>query len=361
MSAARPVTPVARHTLRRALCWSALALSPLWLAVPAWADAPAVPVAPVAMRPVGQGVELDGTLQAVKQSTLSAQASGRIAQLLVKAGDRVRAGQLLAVIDDRVTQAGVAQAQAGVAQAQAQLAQADNQLKRTRELHAQGFVAQAALDAAEAQFKAAAAGTDQARAGATQSGLAQGYTRLTAPYDGHVLATHVEAGDLAAPGVPVLTVYAPQPLRAITHVPASRAGLAQSAQRIEVQRPDGRWIAPASRTRLPATDPVSQTIEWRLDLAAADATDLLPGQQVRVRFVAGDQQRLLLPASAVLRRGELTAVYLASTQGGFALRAVRLGSDHGAAGVEVVSGVKAGDRVALDPVRAGLSGARAAQ
>lgn len=364
MSLLRPASPLRRHGLQRVLWLSALLASPAaWLPASAQtpAQAPAVAVAPVALRPVGQGLALDGTLQAVKQSTLSAQASGRIAQLLVKAGDRVRAGQLLAVIDDRVTQAGVAQAQAGVAQAQAQLAQAETQLQRTRELRAQGFVAQAALDAAETQFKAAQAGAAQARAGATQSSLAQGYTRLTAPYDGHVLATHAEAGDLAAPGVPVLTVYAPQPLRAVTHVPASRASVAQTATRVEVQRPDGRWMQPASQTRLPAADPVSQTIEWRLNLAPADAADLLPGQQVRVRFVAGDQQRLLLPAAAVLRRGELTAVYRVTPQGGFALRAVRLGTDHGEAGVEVVSGVKAGDQVALDPVRAGLNGARAAQ
>ncbi len=358
MSLKRPASSLRRLGLQRALWGLAVLASPVAgvpalaqtanpTAAPATAHAATVPVAAVAMRPVGQGLELDGTLQAVQQSTLSAQASGRIAQLLVKAGDRVRAGQLLAVIDDRVTQAGVAQAQAGLAQAQAQLAQAETQLKRTRDLHAQGFVAQAALDAADTQYRAAKAGADQARAGATQSSLAQGYTRLTAPYDGHVLATHAQAGDLAAPGLPVLTVYAPQPLRAVTHVPASRGGVAQAATRVEVQRPDGRWVA--------------QTMEWRLDLAPADAADLLPGQQVRVRFVAGDQQRLLLPASAVLRRGELTAVYRVSAQGGFVLRAVRLGADHGEAGVEVVSGVQAGDRVALDPVRAGLNGARAAQ
>ena len=364
MSQPCPAPTLRHHSLRRVLWLAALLASPpAWLPVAAQAQtqAPAVPVAQVALKPVGQGLELEGTLQAVNQSPVAAQASGRIAQLLVKAGDRVRAGQLLAVIDDRVTQAGVAQAQAGVAQAQAQLAQAETHLKRTRELHAQGFLAQAALDVAETQLKAARAGADQARAGATQSSLAQGYTRLTAPYDGHVLATHAEAGDLAAPGVPVLTVYAPQPLRAVTHVPASRAGLAQAATRLEIQRPDGRWVTPASRTRLPATDPVSQTTEWRLDLAATDAADLLPGQQVRVRFVAGDQQRLLVPASAILRRGELTAVYRVSTEGSFVLRAVRLGADHGEAGVEVVSGVQPGDRVALDPVRAGLSGARAAQ
>jgi RND family efflux transporter MFP subunit len=341
---------------------------------------PAVPVATVALRPVGSAVVLDGTLQAVRQSTLSAQANGRIAQLNVKAGDRVRAGQVLAVIDDRVTQAGVAQAQAGVAQAQAGRAQALAQLqdaqahfKRTQELHTQGFVSKSALEMAEARLKVAQAGAQQAQAGEaqavagqTQSSLAQGYTRLTAPYDGFVMATHAEAGDLAAPGVPVLTVYAPQPLRAVAHVPASQAGLAQRASRIEIGLPQNggmAWVAPVARTRLPAADPVSQTVEWRLELAAENAAQLIPGQQVSVRFVAGDEQRLVLPASAVLRRGELTAVYVVpagTTGSGFALRAVRLGASHGEAGVEVLSGVKAGDTVALDPVRAGLAGARPA-
>lgn len=361
---------------RRWASWLAAGLASLALSG-VWAQAPQVPMAEVALRPVGEGLTLDGTLQAVKQSTLSAQASGRILELHVKAGDRVRAGQVLAVIDDRLTQAGVAQARAGVAQAEAAIAQAEVELRdaqahlqRTRELRAQNFVAQAALDMAEARHRAAEAGVaqakaaaTQARAGESQSALAQGFTRLTAPYDGYVLATHAEAGDLAAPGVPVLTVYAPQPLRAVVHVPASRAHLAQQARRVEVELPDPQgtqWVAPVRQTRLPAADPVSQTVEWRLDLAPEHAERVVPGQQTRVRFVAGDQQRLVVPASAVLRRGELTAVYVAGPNG-FVLRAVRLGAHHGDAGVEVLTGVKAGDRVALDPVRAGLAGAQAAR
>lgn len=369
--------PTSRRTVGRQLM-AALVAGLSGLVLPsAWAQAPQVPVAEVALRPVGEGLTLDGTLQAVKQSTLSAQASGRIVEMNAKAGDRVRAGQVLAVIDDRLTQAGVAQARAGVAQAEAGIAQAEVELRdaqahlqRTRDLRAQNFVAQAALDMAEARFRAAEAGVAQARAGATQaragesqSTLAQGFTRLTAPYDGFVLATHAETGDLAAPGVPVLTVYAPQPLRAVAHVPASRAAIAQGAQRVEIELngPQGTlWVAPVRQTRLPAADPVSQTVEWRLDLAPEHATLAVPGQQARVRFVAGDTMRLVVPSGAVLRRGELTALYVASPAG-FVLRAVRLGPDHGEAGVEVLAGVKAGDRVALDPVRAGLAGARAAQ
>jgi len=109
---------------------------------------PQVPVLTLGVQAVGVAIELDGSLQAVRQSVLSAQASGRIATLSVKAGDRVKAGQVLAVIDDRATQADVAQAQAGFAKADAQLANAKAHHERTRDLHAQGFVAQAALDVA---------------------------------------------------------------------------------------------------------------------------------------------------------------------------------------------------------------------
>ncbi|MDZ4176565.1 MAG: biotin/lipoyl-binding protein, partial [Hydrogenophaga sp.] len=135
---------------------------------------PRVPVMTLGAQAVGAGLELDGSLQAVRQSVLSAQASGRIATLSVKAGDRVQAGQVLAVIDDRATQAGVAQAQAGFAQADANLANAKAAYERSRDLRAQGFLAQAALDTAQAQYKAAQAGAAAARAGQTQASVAQG-------------------------------------------------------------------------------------------------------------------------------------------------------------------------------------------
>jgi RND family efflux transporter MFP subunit len=328
---------------------------------------PQVPVMALGAQAVGAGLTLDGNLQAVRQSVLSAQASGRIASLSVKAGDRVKAGQVLAVIDDRATQAGVAQAQAGLAQADANLTNAKAAYERARDLRAQGFLAQAAVDSALAQYKAAQAGTAAARAGQTQASVAQGFTRLTAPYDGWVLATHAEAGALAMPGAPVLTVYAPQPIRAVVHVPASMQSLVRSASKVEVQLPGtDQWVVPASMSSVPAADPVSQTVEWRLNLSEADGANQVPGRQTKVRFVGGNaqtsSQRLVVPATALLRRGELTGVYVVSNKGegqaeGFALRAVRTGATHGE-GVEVLAGLKAGDRVALDPVRAGLTGAQ---
>ena len=322
-----------------------------------------VPVAQVLRSAVGNGYETDGIVQPVKQSIISAQASGRLVTLSVKAGDKVHAGQLLATIDDSETQAGLQRSQAQVAQAQAELRNAQANFDRTRDLQRQGFVSAAARDTADAQLKSALAGRDQATAGVRQASLSQGFTRVTAPFDAWVLQTQAEAGDLAAPGKPLLTLYAPLPLRVVVQVPVSRAGLATASNSVEVQVPaaDGarQWIRPTATSRMPSANPVSQTIEWRLDLPAPATQELTPGQQVRVRFASGQAQRLLVPLSAVLRRGELTAVYVAVAKS-FSLKAVRLGPAHGSLGVEVLAGLLETDRVALDPVKAGLAGAQPA-
>jgi RND family efflux transporter MFP subunit len=323
---------------------------------------PQVNVAAVQLKAVGSGFEMDGVVQPVKQSTVSAQASGRLVLLAIKAGDPVRAGQLLATIDDRETQTGVQRSRAQAAQAQAELRNAQANFDRTRELLTQGFVSKAAMDTADAQLKSAQAGREQASAGEKQSGLSQGFTRVTAPFDAFVLQTLAEAGDLAFPGKPLLTLYAPLPLRAVVQVPVSRSAQVQGSTAVEIQvrAADGapQWVRPSQTSHLPTADAVSQTIEWRLELPASASKGLLPGQQVRVRFAAGQSQRLVIPAAAVLRRGELTAVYVVSAQG-FALKAIRLGYEHGAQDVEVLAGLSDTDRVALDPVRAGLAGAQA--
>ena len=356
---------VSDNPLRLAvLPWASAAsgLAVLMLAAmpqPGAAQARAVPVPVVAVGGAGAaaGFEFEGTLEPQQQSVIAAQVSGVLRQLAVKAGDRVKAGQLLARIDERELAAGLAAGDAGVAQAQAALAQARQNAQRTRELRAQGFVSAAALDTAQAQLDAAEAALAAAQAGRQQAAVARGFTSITAPFDGVVRATHAEAGELAAPGRPLLTLYAPQRLRASVMLPLSRAEAARAAREVQVLLPDGRALVPQRRTELPAADATSQTVEWRLDLAAtADA--LPPGLPVRVRFAgapAAAPAPLSVPAAAVLRRGELTAVY-AAAEGRFVLKAVRTGAPV-AGQVPVLAGLKAGERVAADAVKAGLAGA----
>lgn len=336
-------------------------LASMWLGCAAAMAAP-VPTVTVGSTPAGAGFELDGTVEALRQATVAAQVAGNVTQLAVKAGDKVHAGQLLARIDARSTSAGLLQSDAAVAQAEAQLQNARLNDQRQRELRQQGFVSQSVVDQADTSLKAAQAALDQARGARSQAALARGFADVTAPFDGVVQSTLVDTGDLAAAGVGVVTLYAPGALRAVVQVPASRAALARAATHPEVRLPDGQWVSPVRRTELPATDPVAQTVEWRLDLPGGTALNatLWPGQSLRVRFDAPASATvpsvLSVPAAAVLRRGELEAVYVAR-QGQFVLRSVRLGTPGPGQQVPVLAGLKAGEQVAGDAVQAGLAGA----
>jgi RND family efflux transporter MFP subunit len=345
---------IAGRCTRRSVFAGALLLSMSVHAAPL-----AVPTVVAQPGSEGGALVLDGTVQAVRQSTLAAQVAGNVLTLAVKAGDRVKNGQVIARIDARDAQAGLLRAQAGVAEARAQWRNAQITTQRTRDLRAQGFISQSALDVADTQSQAAQANLKQAQAAQTQATLAHGFTTVTAPFDAVVLTTQVESGDLATPGRPVATVYAPGAMRAVVQVPSSRAALARDARQLMVQLPDGRAFEPTARTVLPSADPVSQTVEWRLDLPSSALAGLLPGQTVQVRFAAasaGPTAPIVVPSAAVLRRSELTAVYV--VQGDrFVLRAVRTGVDRGASGTDVHAGLKPGERIAVDAVRAGLAGA----
>lgn len=322
----------------------------------AWAQA--VPTETLRAGSGAGGFTLEGVVQAVHQTTVSAQANGRIVTLRVKAGDQVKAGQVLATIDDRDVAVATQRSQAQLLQATAEHRNMQAQYERTRELQQKGFVSKAALDTATSQLQAAQAATEQAKASVQQTGIAAGHTRVTAPYAGWVLQTHLQEGDLALPGSAVATIYAPQPLRAVVQMPGSRAADARAAAQttLEVQGQAGAGTAlkPTGRQIVPSADPVSQTSEWRWDISPQDAATLIPGQPVRATFSGGAQAAtgsLWLSQQAIVRRGELTAVYVAQGQG-FVLRAIRLGSAKTAQTQEVVAGLRVGDVVALDPLQA---------
>lgn len=342
--------PQFKNALRTPYLWLAL------IAVAAGASAQDVPVVVARTSTVAASHRWDAVVQAVHQTTVSAQTQGRVQRLHVKAGERVRAGQVLAVLDDREVQAQVQRSQAQLAQAQAQWQEAQTQWQRAQSLQTQGFVSKAALDSAQTQVQAAQAGREQAQAGVRQAAVQQGFARIVAPYDGWVQQTHAQVGDLAVMGAPLVTMYAPQPLRVVVQVPASLRASAQEMQQFALATGNVvRTVRPVSSQWVPTADPVAQTQEWRLELAPQDSADLVPGQQVQLQAQAeakkSDSARLSVPTSALVRRGELTAVYI-QTERGFALRAVRTLGPTAGATVDIASGLREGDVVATDPVKA---------
>ncbi len=337
-----------------------LSWGPSWVHAQSKAAGPQVKVIAAGQKSVANFTDIDGVVEAVMQSTLSSQIAGRVISLNVKAGDRVKAGQVVATVDDREAQTGVLRSQAQLQQSDAELRQLQIALKRTQDLKTQGFVSAAALDLAEAQYKAAQAGRDSAGAATAQAKVTQSFAKVTAPYDAWVLETSAQAGDLAMPGKPLLTVYAPQPLRVVMQWPASDKNALPKLQDIQIQM-GMEAIKPVSMQIMPNADGISQTIGIKLDLPRTGSASIAaPGQQVRVRIAGASQAKGLVPATAILRRGEITAVYVAQDKG-FAMKLVRLGADHGSAGVEVWAGLKDGDLIAVDAVQAGMKGAHAAR
>jgi RND family efflux transporter MFP subunit len=327
------------------------------LAVPAALAGQAQPSAPAQWREVDRVVAVEGVVEAERQSVLAAQVAGRVVTLAVKAGDTVKAGQPLVQIDSRSAAQAEVASRSQVREAQANLANAKAKYERSRQLFAQKFISQAALDQAQAEYLAAEAQTASAVANAGQSATVRSYTTIAAPYDGVVAATDVEVGDMAMLGRPLVTVFDPRDLRVTATVPQAVLAKADlgAPVRIRVSAQDRDLVA-AKVTVIPVADTRTHTTRVRLDLPPAPG--LLPGQYARASLVTGRARALTVPASAILRRSEVTAVYVLDANGRAQLRQVRVG-DTLDGEVEVLAGVRAGERVATDPIRAGIEASRA--
>jgi len=326
----------------------ALAAGALLLAGQALAQAGAS--ATVELRQVDDVYAADAIIESVHQATVSAQISGQLTQLAVDAGDRVKRGQLLARIDAREADAQLATASAQVAQAEAALAQAQLENNRTRSLVAQGFVSQAALDKADADLKTARASLEAARAGTTQAVTGRSFAELRAPIDGVVTRRLMEPGELATPGRGVLEIHDPAALRAVGTIPQFVLPRTARVDRAEVELPSVQRRVRAVRvTMLPAADPRLLSTQIRAELPADAPAGIVPGTAAKVLVPIGRSQKLVVPAAAVIRRSELTAVYVLTEAGGRQLRQVRIGNRVSDDSVEVLAGLAAGERVALDP------------
>jgi len=308
--------------------------------------------APVTYRDVARTYPAEGMVEAVHQSTVAAQAQGRIVELKVDVGDRVRRGDVIARIDPREASQVVATAVAQVAQAEAALSNARVNLERTKKLIAEKFVSEAALDKAQSDYASAQAQVAAARASADQARTGRGYMVIAAPFSGVVSTRHVELGEMAQPGKPLVTLFDPQDLRAVVTVPQAR--LAEMRRPIEASvelSVLGKRVNAQGVTVLPAADARTYTTQVRLDLPDP-LEGVYPGMFVRGYFTLGTAKKLIVPASAVVKRSEVTGAYVVMGSGAIRFRQLRVGETIPDVGVEVLAGLAEGEQVALDPVRA---------
>ena len=306
-----------------------------------------------------QSASFDGVVEAVRQTVMAAQVAGAIVELNVKAGDAVKAGQVLAKIDARAADQSATASQAQVRAARATLDVAAKDFARQKLLFEKQFISRAALDQAEAIYKAA---ESQVAAQIAQAGAARSQSDfyvLRAPYAGVAAEVPVVLGDMAMPGRAIVTIYDPSAMRVTASIPqtVALAATVQQASKVELTgvEPAKRWVVPGKVTVLPTVDPNSHTLQVRLDLPA-DTRQAIPGMFARawlpVAGAAGSDgntaSRVFVPAQAIVRRAEMTGVYVLDAAGKPLLRQVRLGRA-GEGAIEVLSGISAGEQVVTDP------------
>ena len=286
-----------------------------------------VEVAPAEMRALNLSEEFTAQLEAKVVNNITAQAGGRLKQLLVKVGDRVGAGQAVARME--ATQA---------AQAQIQLADAKTNFARMDELYKVGGVS-------KAQWEQAKSAVDQAK---LTYGNAAENTVLRSPISGFVTAKNYDNGDMTSPQLPVVVIQQIAPIKAVIGVSEQYYSYLKkgAAATLSVDALGEETFSGVVTNIFPTLDPVTHTVSTEIEVANKDLK-LRPGMYARVHLDFGTKEALTVPDKAIVRQAGSGARYVYVFSGGKAVyRAVELGQQQGDL-YEVVSGLNAGDQVII--------------
>jgi RND family efflux transporter MFP subunit len=293
----------------------------------------------------------DGTVEAVNQATMSAQTSGRIAEVFYDVDDYVQAGSPIVRFTDVEQQAALRQANAALAEAVARSNQAAEEFGRVSGLYESGSASKREYDQALAARDAANARVTAARSAAESAEQQVEYTLVRAPYAGIVTERHVQVGETVGVGQPLISGLSLEALRVVVDLPQQVAAQVRAHRQAFSLTDEGRVEATAY-TIFPYAHSASNTFRVRLDLPEGQFS-LYPGMFVKVAVVVGQSQRLLVPTSALIRRSEVTGLYVVDAAGEVRMRQVRAGSAFGDR-TEILAGLHEGEVVAEDPVSAGI-------
>ncbi|MDZ7786679.1 MAG: efflux RND transporter periplasmic adaptor subunit [Halofilum sp. (in: g-proteobacteria)] len=313
-----------------------------------------LPTAPARLAPVTDEQLLDGVVEAVNRSTVSAQTTGRVVALPFDVDDYVEQGEVIVRLRDNEQQARLERARANLEEARARLAQARAEYERIREVFEQDLVSRSEMDRARAEYESARARVEAARAALEEARQQLEHTVVRAPYAGIVVERHIELGETASVGQPLMTGLSLEHLRVLVQVPQQHITALREHQAARVLLPGGASIEAQSLRIFPYADEATHTFRVRVTLPEG-RHGIYPGMLVKTAFVRGQTERLLVPGSAVVHRSEVTAVYVRGDDGRLEFRQVRVGTPLADGRVPVLAGLDAGETVVTDPVAAAVA------
>ncbi|OQW90565.1 MAG: hypothetical protein BWK79_19535 [Beggiatoa sp. IS2] len=305
---------------------------------------------------VEQRFVIDGVVEAVKQATMSAQTSGQVLEVNFDVGDFVKKGDVLARFKSVQQEASLGQSEAQLIEVTAVLKSAQKEFERIKELYAKQVISAAQFDKTKADLEVAQARLESTKAGMSQSVEQVEYTVIHAPYSGIVLERHIEPGEIAAPGSPIMAGFSPDNLRVIVTVPQNDVVTIKKYSNAKIILNEGeeqRYLTGGKITIARYADPKTHTFRIQIDLPA-NTGEVYPGMLVKVAFMTGQTKKLLIPASAVAYRSEVRAIYVINEKNQISMRHVRLG-DISQNMIEVLSGLEPEEKIAINPVNAAIA------
>ncbi|MEW6169160.1 MAG: efflux RND transporter periplasmic adaptor subunit [Pseudomonadota bacterium] len=288
-----------------------------------------------------------GSVVSDQRVDIGSRVAAYIRSIEVREGQRVTEGQVLATLDARVIEAAIRTAGAALEQARAAKNDAQRDFDDAKTLHERGAVPGAFLRKARLQLQMASEALVAAEAELARAQSERQYVRILSPIDGLVIARHRRAGDLAAPGVPLLTVESDSILLFETQVAEQSIGAIRLGDPVQVSIDAlGKSFEGEVQRRVASGDPVTRRFEVKVRLPGGEG--LLPGMFGRARFTVGTREAVVVPAPAVVERGGLRGVYVVGEDARVRFRWLRTEGESGQ-GLVVSAGLDPGERIVLAP------------
>jgi len=298
----------------------------------------------------GQTLALPGSLQGFQQAPLAARSAGYVKRWTKDIGSHVVKGELLAVIESPEIDQQLSQAEAVRGQAAASLALAKSTVERWEALRKKDVVSQQELDERRSGLTQASANLAAADANVQRLRQLQGFTRITAPFDGVITRRNVDVGDLIdSSGKTLFVLTQMDPLRVYVNVPQSYAQLVRPGQKVVITQSELRgqsFAGEVARTSA-SIDPATRTMQVEVALPNKNGV-LLPGAYVQVELPLAGSQTLVVPTNVLLFRAEGTRVAAVDAANKVHLKPVTLGRNLGES-IEVLDGITAGERLVVNP------------
>ncbi|WP_435800828.1 efflux RND transporter periplasmic adaptor subunit [Polaribacter sp.] len=302
-----------------------------------------VKVTKVSLSSSRQFLAVSGKIQAASSADVSTRMMGYVTKVHVNVGDKVQKGQLLVSIDNDVLQAKKAQVTAEITKAKTAFNNADKNYNRFKNLFESASITQKEMDDMTANYKIAKAGLEGATQMKNEVNAQFAYANIKAPFSGVITSKNIENGDMANPGMPLISIEVPNDFEVVAMVPETEISQIKKGKSVAVlvKSIDKTLKGTVSAVSTSAKNTGGQYLV-KIVLEKTDVS-ILSGMFSTVQFpveTKGAAALVLIPEDAIITKGQLSGIYTVSQSNTAILRWLRLGRTYGNK-VEVLSGLNA--------------------